>query len=307
MNFWITEVKSFLTKPKSSAICFFTPTQTAAAWIHLQWNGSTNPIRPCSHCWGTAERFLYCWVLLPCRSSKQENLWNPEGPSPVPKRSFSVLRTILHWIQESKPEQTPERPAAANADTVDMSMLATGCCINATAVPWKHMLLQVSALGLLYVLCLQTCKPHFPRMVLPLYIYFPTRVSTEKSITEHARLQPTTVTQHWCHLFYYILQSRTDITFRRSPPEQYSMARRGTSLTRKFISLGTSQALTTLGWFNLSTQKAGWKLDSSFGRMRQQIVNKSRFMFYVWGFSVPQIYPCWGTHSSTGTYQYPNT
>lgn len=96
----------------------------------------------------------------------------------------------------------------------------------------------------------------------PLYVYFPTPVPKKKSATEHTWLhrQPQLQKEHEGHLFCYILQSKADITFRRSPPEQYSIARRGTSLTRKFISSGTSQAFTTLGWFNLSTWKAGWKL-----------------------------------------------
>lgn len=57
-------------------------------------------------------------------------------------------------------------------------------------------------------------------------------------------------------MFCCAMQSEAVITFRRSPPEQYSIARRGTSFTRKFISSGTSQALTTLGWFNLDRWKA---------------------------------------------------
>lgn len=44
-------------------------------------------------------------------------------------------------------------------------------------------------------------------------------------------------------------------TFRRSPPEQYSIASRGTSLIKKFNSSGTSQAFTTLAWFNLTRGK----------------------------------------------------
>lgn len=59
------------------------------------------------------------------------------------------------------------------------------------------------------------------------------------------------------YCYSVFIGSTAGVTFRRSPPEQYSMARRGTSLTRKFISSGTSQALTTLGWFSLSTRRAG--------------------------------------------------
>lgn len=64
-----------------------------------------------------------------------------------------------------------------------------------------------------------------------------------------AQLQSQVQTSNWS-----VTRSnrQTAITFLRSPPEQYSIAKRGTSFTRKFISSGTSQAFTTLGWFSLS-------------------------------------------------------
>lgn len=59
--------------------------------------------------------------------------------------------------------------------------------------------------------------------------------------------------------------------------------------------IGMVQPKHTESW--MKTQLLFWKNETTYC---QQIT------FYVWGFSVPQIYPCWGTHSSTGTYQYPN-
>jgi hypothetical protein len=47
-----------------------------------------------------------------------------------------------------------------------------------------------------------------------------------------------------------------NLTFRRSPPWQYSMANRGKSLGAKFcIPSGTSRAATTLGWLNLGRRE----------------------------------------------------
>lgn len=53
-------------------------------------------------------------------------------------------------------------------------------------------------------------------------------------------------------------------SFRRSPPEQYSIARRGTSLIKKFNSSGTSQAFTTFAWSNFFMIWISWHHRSLF-------------------------------------------
>lgn len=224
-----------------------------------------------------------CRLTVPS-SAGIAKVQNPQRPQPSPNRPIPPAESnITPDTRESKPIRLwTDGDTAANKP----NMLGGSSCTNAKAAPRRDTLCQDKSICPWAALWFQKHKPHFPHVTFShLTLLPPTCTQKEKHHRAEVVTGAAAARFVWvCVIRFYWKQSSS--TLRRSPPEQYSMARRGTSFTRKFISSGTSQALTTLGWFSLSTRRTGWKLS-------RETTDSSVIMFYVPGTaSVPHRNTC---------------